>query len=375
MSHDIVVSQDEQGVSPRAWYESARARTGFVADPAQEMVVEALHTLWQQLLEFKVKRNRLLGRSLLSPDSPQGVYLWGGVGRGKSMLVDAFFAGLPYRRKRRLHFHDFMQSVHLGLAQHGHEHDPLLAFAAQLAGEVRLLCLDELHVSDIADAMILGRLLEALFAHGVVLVTTSNQAPESLYEHGLQRQKFLPTIDLLRNELRVLELGGDEDYRLREMTREPMFMTPADAVSRARMQDLFVRLSAFASETGAGLNIAGRIFPTLRQGQGIVWFDFQEICGGLHAQPDYLEIARRFHTVFISGVPVFTTENAAAARRFVWLIDVLYDQRVKLAISAATDVQELDPGAVLGDDFKRIASRLTEMQTGRYLQLAHLAQH
>ena len=365
--------QDEQGVSPRAWYEAARLRPGFVPDPAQEAAVEVLHGLWRQLLEFKTRRNRLLGRSLLSPDSPQGIYLWGGVGRGKSLLMDAFFAGLPYRRKRRLHFHDFMLTVHRGLVRHGHERDPLLAFAAQLADEVRLLCLDELHVSDIADAMILGRLLEALFAHGVVLVTTSNQAPEQLYEHGLQRQKFLPTIALLKSELQVIELAGQEDYRLRALTREPMFMTPDDAASRMRMQELFAQLSAFIPEAGLSISIGGRTLPVLRQGQGIVWFEFQEICAGLHAQPDYLEIAHRFHTVFISGVPVFSPETAAAARRFVWLIDVLYDQRVKLVIAAAAAAQALDPQAVLGDDFRRVASRLNEMQSANYLQLAHLA--
>jgi cell division protein ZapE len=224
MPHDKYSPANGASQSPGEWYQSLAAEPDFVHDAAQARTVEVLDALWHELVSFKARRNRLLGRSLLSPRVPQGMYLWGGVGRGKTFLMDAFYACLPYKRKRRMHFHNFMAEVHRELQQLAHENDPLIALARNIAKSTRLLCLDEFHVSDVADAMILGRLLETLFARGVVLLLTSNHEPDKLYPHGLQRQKFLHTIALLKRELRVFNMDGETDYRLREMSREPLFM-------------------------------------------------------------------------------------------------------------------------------------------------------
>jgi cell division protein ZapE len=330
--------------------------------------------LWHQLVDFKAKRNHFLGRSLLSPEVPQGLYFWGGIGRGKSFLMDVFYDCVPYRRKRRIHFHNFMAEVHHEMKLLAGEKDPLLALADNIAKSTRLLCFDEFHVSDIADAMILGRLLEAMFERGVVLMTTSNYPPDGLYPDGLQRQKFLPTIALLKNKLRVLNVDGGNDYRLREMTRESLFMMPADAASDARMAAMFERLSPVAQQNETQIEIAGRTIPVKKLSHGVVWFDFADLCGGPRAQADYLEIAHQFHTVFVSHIPQMAAAEAPAAQRFIWLVDVFYDNRVKLVISAAALPHELYLDAMHSGEFVRTASRLIEMQSKDYLGLAHQAE-
>lgn len=358
-------------MSPKAWYQAMSTRPGFIHDAAQAEAIEALDVLWHQLVDFKAKRNHFLGRSLLSPEVPKGLYFWGGVGRGKSFLMDVFFDCVPYRRKRRIHFHNFMAEVHHELKSLAGEKDPLLALADNIAKSTRLLCFDEFHVSDIADAMILGRLLEAMFARGVVLMTTSNYPPDGLYPNGLQRQKFLPTIALIKRELRVLQVDGGNDYRLREMTRAPLFMTPADAASDARMAAMFERLSPVEQQDERQIEIMGRMIPVRQLSHGVVWFDFRDICGSPRDQTDYLEIAHQFHTVFVSHIPRLTAEDAAAAKRFTWLVDVFYDKRVKLVVSAAALPHEIYDDVAQGGEFARTASRLIEMQSRDYLGLPH----
>ena len=245
-------------MSPKAWYQAASALPDFVHDAAQAAAIDELDVLWHQLVEFKSKRNQFLGRSLLSPAVPRGLYLWGGVGRGKTLLMDAFYASLPYRRKRRIHFHNFMAEVHQEMKELAGTADPLIALADRIAKSTRLLCLDEFHVDDIADAMILGRLVAALFERGVVLITTSNIPPDELYAHGLQRKNFLPAIALLKRELKVLNIDSGSDYRLRALTREPLFLVshdaPGAAENEARLAALFDKIAGEARREAIGMS-------------------------------------------------------------------------------------------------------------------------
>ena len=366
------------GISPKAWYQGIRSLPDFVDDEAQAAAIDELDVLWHQLVEFKSRRNQFLGRSLLSPEIPKGLYLWGGVGRGKTFLMDAFYVCLPYRRKRRIHFHNFMAEVHHEMKLLAKENDPLIALADRIAKSTRLLCLDEFHVDDIADAMILGRLVEAMFARGVVLITTSNYPPDGLYTNGLQRQNFLPAIELLKRELKVMQIEGGDDYRLRAMTREPLFLVADDAdgkaANEARLDALFERITAGTRRDEPHVEVRGRAIAVKRIARSVVWFNFKELCGGAHAQEDYLEIAHRFPTVFLSHIPRMTADHADEARRFTWLIDVLYDNNVRLVASAAAAPDQLYGEGAMSGEFTRTTSRLTEMQTQRYLQLPHRSQ-
>ncbi|MDF0604994.1 cell division protein ZapE [Neisseriaceae bacterium TC5R-5] len=365
-------SPDQRAHSrPQAWYQAASQQPGFIHDAAQAAAIAELDKLWQQLIDFKDKRNRFLGRSLRSPDVPKGLYLWGGVGRGKSFLMDAFYACVPYRRKRRIHFHHFMAEVHQELRALAGSNDPLLAYADKIARHTRLLCFDEFHVSDIADAMMLGRLLIALLERGVVVVTTSNYPPDGLYPNGLQRQNFLPTIELIKRELTVLNVDGGHDYRLRELTREPLFMVPVNAENEAKMAAMFARLSGGVTLSQKNLTVLGRSIPLKKIAPGVIWFDFLDLCDGPRAQTDYLEIAREYHTVFLSAIPQLSASQAAIARRFTWLVDVLYDNRVNLIATAAVEAEQLYLVGQQASEFFRTASRLTEMQSSSYLALPH----
>lgn len=369
---------DDGSITPKAWYQAASAMPGFTHDAAQAAAIEELDALWHQLMEFKSRRNHFLGRSLLSPAVLKGLYLWGGVGRGKTFLMDAFYACLPYRRKRRIHFHNFMAEVHHEMKLLASENDPLLALADNIAKSTRLLCLDEFHVDDIADAMILGRLVEALFARGVVLMTTSNYPPDGLYPHGLQRQNFLPAIALLKRELKVINVDGGNDYRMQAMAREPLFLVSRDAAgetaNEARMEALFERIAAGKQHAERHVAVRDRLLPAKRIARTAVWFEFKELCGGAHDQSDYLAIAHRFPTVFLSHIPIMTAEQAAEARRLTWLVDVLYDHNVRLVASAAAAPDRLYSEGVMSGEFARTASRLTEMQSRHYLERPHRSQ-
>ena len=378
MSQHTIATPSDGSMSPKAWYQGICALPGFVDDAAQAAAIDELDVLWHQLIDFKSRRNQFLGRSLLSPEVPKGLYLWGGVGRGKTFLMDMFYSCLPYRRKRRIHFHNFMAEVHHEMELLSKENDPLIALADKIAQSTRLLCLDEFHVDDIADAMILGRLVEAMFARGVVLITTSNYPPDGLYQHGLQRQNFLPAIELLKCELKVMHIEGGDDYRLRAMAREPLFLVADDsagkAANEAHLDTLFDRISAGTRRDELQIKIRGRAIPVKKIARSVVWFEFNELCGGAHDQEDYLEIAHQFPTVFLSHIPRLTAEQADEARRFTWLIDVLYDNNVRLVASAAATPDEIYPDGLMSGGFSRTTSRLTEMQTQRYLQLPHHSQ-
>ena len=365
----------ETGLSPKAWYQAASKLSNFHFDSAQASAIDELDTLWRQLMDFKIKRNKFLGRSLRSPNVPNGLYLWGGVGRGKTFLMDAFYECLPYRRKRRIHFHNFMAEVHHEMKLLEHNSDPLIALADTIQKSTRVLCLDEFHVDDIADAMILGRLIGAILERGVVLLTTSNYAPDGLYPHGLQRKNFLPAIELIKQKLKVLNVDGGNDYRLKNETGEGLFMVlmenESDAEIEVRMEQLFERVVAGMKLEESCVKIVCRQIPVKKLARNAVWFDFRELCGGAHAHEDYLEIACRYPNVFLSHIPILSARNADEAKRFTWLVDVLYDNKVKLVASSAVAAERLwDDGNVPGEFF-RTTSRLIEMQSREYLELPH----
>lgn len=366
-----VIAPPQTGVSPRTWYQSLASQPGFIADESQAAAIEKLEALWQSLVVFKQKRNRLFGKTLLpTPELPRGLYFWGGVGRGKSFLMDAFYAGLPYKRKKRLHFHHFMQEVHRELrAQQGSD-DPLAKVADKWAKAVRVLCFDEFHVSDIADAMILGRLMEQLFNRGVVLVTTSNYAPDGLYPNGLQRANFLPTIELLKARLDVLNVDGGQDFRLRTLTAARTYLQPQSPETEREMAELFAKMST-GHDQDPHVTIEGRKVKARRRAGGAIWFDFAILCGDGRGQADYLALAQEYHTVFLSGLPKLKPEQSNLARRFTWLVDVFYDHRVKLIIAADVPVEEVYVSGLQASEFFRTASRMTEMQSKEYLALAH----
>ncbi|QID17741.1 cell division protein ZapE [Nitrogeniibacter mangrovi] len=351
-------------------YKATLAERGYSPDPAQEAAVKRLQRLYSDLLGFKVARQSFLKKYVFKPQQPRSVYFWGGVGRGKSFLMDCFFESIPYRRKRRVHFHAFMQEVQNDLKQLNHLPDPLKTVADRIADETRLLCFDEFHVSDIADAMILGRLLEALFERGVIFVMTSNYPPDGLYPNGLQRINFLPTIGLLKQRFDVIEVDYGTDYRLRTLEQLEKYLVPDDDAARQRMSEDFFQIAGFEGAAGE-LEILGRRMTALRLAPGVVWFDFAVLCGGPRSQNDYLELAREHHTLLLSGVPKMNAGMSNEARRFTWLVDVLYDHRVKLIMSAAVDAPELYTEGNFANEFVRTVSRLLEMRSREYLGEAH----
>ncbi len=307
---------------------------------------------------------------LRKPATPRSVYFWGGVGRGKSFLMDCFFEAVPYRRKRRVHFHAFMQEVQTGLKNNNHAPDPIQKVADRIAAATRLLCFDEFHVSDIADAMILGRLLEALFARGVIFVMTSNYPPDGLYPNGLMRVNFMPTIKMLKERFDVYEIDNGVDYRLRTLEKIESYLVPSDQKAHQIMVEDFYRLSPGGDSTGE-IDILQRKLKVVRRAPGIVWFDFATLCATARSQNDYLEIAREYHTLFLSSVPKMTAANASEARRFTWLIDVLYDHRVKLIMSSEVQPHDLYVQGQNAHEFTRTVSRLIEMRSREYLAEPH----
>lgn len=339
-------------------------------DAHQGVAVAEFQRIYEELLATPPRA--LLGDP--GPDWPpvKGLYLWGSVGRGKTWLMDLFYASLPFSRKQRTHFHRFMQQVHEARKGHRNRADPLGHIATDLAKRARVLCFDEFYVSDVADAMILGRLTEALFNHGVTLVATSNSAPQSLYAGGLKRERFLPAIERIENNCRVMQLDGDIDHRLRQLERAEIYHAPLDAAADANLAEYFNWIAPDAGKTQVDLTINKRPIPCRRLSDGLVWFDFQAICGEGRSSADYIEIARCFHTLLVSMIPQFDWALENEARRFIDLVDESYDHNVKLILSAETEPETLYAGNKLGSEFRRTISRLTEMQSREYLARPHL---
>jgi cell division protein ZapE len=357
--------------SPLIWYHTAQQQLGFIHDEAQLRAIKQLDRLWTELMMFKRKRNRFLGRSLRSPRAPKGLYMYGGVGRGKSFLMDVFFGCLPYRRKRRVHFHAFMAEVQQRLKDHHSQTNPLNAVAQDIAKEVRVLCFDEFHVSDIADAMILGRLLDGLFEQGVVMVATSNYAPTELYPQGQNRSSFLPTIALIEKQLTILNVDGGHDYRMRALKPADVFYIPADTASEKKLEQLFHKINDQQQIVGGEIEILGRKLVYKALSETTIWFDFNELCCGPRSQNDYLELAKRFRVLILSGIPKMSGGQMAEARRLTWLIDVLYDYRIKLCVSCEVAIDDIYTDGDFANEFTRTASRLTEMGSEEYLTLLH----
>jgi cell division protein ZapE len=349
-------------------YEAELTLRGYASDPAQLRAIEALERCAVEWAAFKVKRSNALKKLINRPDIPRGVYMFGGVGRGKSFLMDCFYNAVPLKRKTRLHFHEFMREVHRELADLQGTVNPLDELAKRMSKRFRLICFDEFHVADITDAMILHRLLAALFDNGVGFVTTSNFKPDGLYPGGLHRDRILPAIALLNARLEVLNVDNGTDYRRRTLEALRLYHVPNGPVADAAMEDAFNALEETHDEDPI-LHIEARRILAKRKAGGMVWFDFKTLCGGPRSQNDYLEIASLFHTVFLSDVPHMPLRMASEARRFTWLIDVLYDRRVKLVMSAAVVPSELYTDGPMAHEFPRTVSRLSEMQTQEYLSL------
>ena len=351
------------------WVRQHGREHGFDLDTAQKTALEVLQGVYEDLIALERLEASLI-RLLARKQTVRGAYLWGGVGRGKSFLMDSFYNCAPVARKKRIHFHRFMQEIHAALNRHQGREDPLALIAREIARDTRLICLDEFHVTDITDAMLMRRLLEGLFEHGVVLVTTSNQQPDDLYKDGLQRSQFLPAIELIKKNLHVVNVDGGTDYRLRELERAGVYHTGPGA--DARLEQAFIAIARHESTDESALEIEGRVIRARRHARGVAWFDFRELCDGPRGKADYIELARRYHTVLLSDIPQFKQDEADIVRRFTWLVDEFYDRRVKLIVSAAAPPSELYAWAEGGDQFERTISRLIEMQTHDYLGEPHL---
>ena len=352
----------------RELYQATLLKRGYQADPAQLAAVGALARCEDEWAAYKARRGNAVTKLLVRPPIPRGVYMYGGVGRGKSFLMDCFFQSVPLTRKTRLHFHEFMREVHRELQELKGTVDPLDELGRRIARRFRLICFDEFHVSDVTDAMILHRLLAALFANRVSIVTTSNFHPDGLYPNGLHRDRILPAIEMLKDKLEVINVDYGTDYRQRTLEQAKLYHWPLGADADAALTVIFNSL-AEAREEDPLLHIEHRELRALRRAGGVVWFDFRTLCGGPRSQNDYLEIAQQFHTVVLSGVPQMPPRLASEARRFTLLVDVLYDRHVKLIVSAAVPADGLYTEGPLAHEFPRTISRLAEMRSAEYLAL------
>ncbi|MFI2812627.1 MULTISPECIES: cell division protein ZapE [Microbulbifer] len=372
-----ISTQRPSRLSPIERYQRDLQRPDFVADPAQEAAVEELQDLYERLCSERQAQGlwqRLQGlwqRPAREPET--GLYFWGGVGRGKTYLMDAFYESLPFAEKQRTHFHRFMREVHRELKRLDGEKNPLELVADGIAARTRVLCFDEFFVSDITDAMILASLLDALFRRGVALVATSNIEPEGLYRNGLQRARFLPAIDLLRRHTRVLNVDGGTDYRLRALERAELYHCPLDAEADRSLEESFASLIVEGAEIREyeALDIEGRSIVARKEADDVAWFEFAELCDGPRSQNDYIELAREYHSVLLANVPRMDGRMENQARRFINLVDEFYDRCVKMVISAEVPVAELYQGRHLRFEFERTVSRLLEMQSREYLARPH----
>jgi cell division protein ZapE len=355
-------------MSVLAAYEAELTARGYKSDPAQLRAVVALERCALEWSEYKQKRSNAIKKLLNRPPVPRGVYLYGGVGRGKSFLMDCFYNAVPLKRKTRLHFHEFMREVHRELRDLQGIVNPLDELAKRMAKRFRLICFDEFHVSEITDALILHRLLSALFAQGVGFVTTSNFKPDDLYPGGMHRDRILPAIALLNANLEIVNVDNGTDYRSRTLEQIRMYLQPWGAEADAEMSEAFAKVAESPDEDPV-LQIEAREIQAKRKAGGVVWFDFKTLCGGPRSQNDYLEIATQFHTVLLSNVPAMPPRLSSEARRFTWLVDVLYDRRVKLIMSAEVTPEALYTEGPLAHEFPRTVSRINEMQSVEYLNL------
>lgn len=359
---------------PLALYRRRVARGELNADAAQARAVEALERLYRDLQRAAPRRGlRALGAKLARKRRApvRGIYLWGSVGRGKTFAMDLFFNALPFAEKRRQHFHRFMATVHERLKAHRNVEDPLELVAEEIASDTRIVCFDEFAVTDIADAMLLGNLFSGLFSRGVTLAATSNIVPDQLYSGGLQRQRFLPTIALIKEQCELVHVDGVVDYRLRALERADVYQTPADDSAERRLTEFFEAIAPDEGDQGGSIELFGRGIAYRRAADGVIWFDFDAICDGPRSQDDYIELSHLYQTVLVSNVPRFDSTRENQARRFIALVDEFYDRRVKLIVSAAAPATELYRGERLKHAFLRTQSRLTEMQSHGYLAEAH----
>ncbi len=385
-----VDTHSTSGITPLARYRADIEREGFQYDPAQEQAVMHLQRLFDQLVAMPRAEPRavttsrglksrvagLFGRREKPDAAPalpaiQGLYLWGGVGRGKTYLVDTFHESLPFPDKMRTHFHRFMQRVHNELEHYKGEKNPLTLIAGKFAAEARIICFDEFFVKDITDAMILANLLEALFERGVVLVATSNIVPDELYKDGLQRARFLPAIDLLKRHCQVVNVDSGIDYRLRALERAEIFHAPLDDAADAELARSFREIAGHDGETDVSIEVNHRVLHARRLHDDVVWFEFRELCDGPRSQNDYIELAREYHTVLVSNVTRMGAATDDQARRFINMVDEFYDRGVKLLLSAETPAEALYANGRLEFEFQRTLSRLQEMQSHEYLALPH----
>ena len=359
----------------REAYEESLHREGHAEDPAQLDAIARFENLQMRIASQRPRGGKLRTKFFRSEsrEAVRGIYLWGGVGRGKTFLMDLFFESLPIREKRRVHFHRMMHEVHDRLKTLSFVENPLDKVAAGIAQDTRVLCFDEFFVSDIGDAMILAGLLDGLFKRGVTLIATSNSQPDDLYKDGLQRQRFLPAIKLLNEYTDVVNMDGGTDYRLRLLQKAGTYLSPNDAVAVERLEYFFDESASTHIDADTNLKINAREIRARRCAKGVAWFRFGDICDGPRSQTDYIEIARWYPSVIISGVPQFDATRDDQARRFISLVDEFYDRRVKLILSADVDVQGLYTGKRLSFEFDRTVSRLVEMQSTEYLALPHLA--
>jgi cell division protein ZapE len=375
VSAEVPDASASAGAELRRRYEAQLRERGFSPDSAQLAAVAHLDALRSRLIAAASARPRWLAPLLPGRGRTpvRGLYLWGGVGRGKTWLMDLFFDSLPLSERRRLHFHRFMHEVHARLKQLPPQREPLERLAADIARSVRVLCFDELFVTDIADAMILGGLFAGLLRRGVTLVATSNVPPAQLYRDGLQRQRFAPAIALLEEHTQVLEVAGPTDYRLRQLTHAGTYLLTGSAAVEHQLRQLFDELGGTGVQEGGTIQIEERPIPVVRLAHGAVWFEFAALCAGARSQEDYIEIAREFQTVFLANVPVLARGHEDEARRLIALVDELYDRNVNLIVSAAAQPAQLYAGERVRAQFARTASRLTEMQSREYLARQHRA--
>ncbi|QJE01244.1 cell division protein ZapE [Massilia forsythiae] len=348
------------------YYQHALTERGFKSDPAQQRAVDRLQQAYDGWVDYKARRSSAFKRLINRPDVPRGVYLWGGVGRGKSFLMDSFYSVVPVVRKTRLHFHEFMRAVHRQLDELKGMEDPLVEVAKRIAKKYRLICFDEFHVNDVADAMIMYNLLSNLFDLGVSFVMTSNYDPDKLYPDGLHRDRMLPTIALLKARMDVLNVDAGIDYRHRALEQVEAYYTPLNAASDRQLRDAYAKIADTADEDPR-VRIEQRELRALRRAGGVIWFDFATLCGGPRSQNDYLELASQFHTVILSAIPRMSASMSSEARRFTWLIDVFYDHKVKLLMSAEVEPEQLYTEGSMSNEFHRTVSRIIEMQSREYM--------